>query len=404
MDNNKKKISIDIFIISILFAIAGSVSISVISTVNIFNNKFKNVSKYKQISAKIYELDEIVKNKYNGIIDDNKLNDELRLGYMNGIADKNSRYIPKDEYIKIKKGQQGQKALFGAELIADGGYIKVKKYYNRSFNETNELEPGDLIININGEDITTENVKERLTNLWQLECKAVDITIRRGVNDINKNIVVRCVDILPVESESFDNIGYIKFQSFNDRAVNDFEKQLEKILKEEDAVIFDVRGVSSGDVECAAKMLQFVLPQGLIVSSVNKDNTSENLFYSSGKKELKKPAVVLADNETAGAAELFVAALKSYNKALFVGAQTTGRGTIQEIFELKDGSAVELTTAEFLPPNGISFHEKGLVPDVSVESMPVQDIGEQSTFSRSDLQLLKAIEILKNILENNTTK
>ena len=151
-------------------------------------------------------------------------------------------------------------------------------------------------------------------------------------------------------------------------------------------------------------MLQFVLPQGLIVSSVNKDNTSENLFYSSGKKELKKPAVVLADNETAGAAELFVAALKSYNKALFVGAQTTGRGAIQETFELKDGSAVELTTAEFLPPNGISFHEKGLVPDVSVESMPVQDIGEQSTFSQSDLQLLKAIEILKNILENNTTK
>ncbi|MBQ3068249.1 MAG: hypothetical protein IJC97_04385 [Oscillospiraceae bacterium] len=404
MDNNKKKIPIDIFIISILFAIAGSVSISVISTVNIFNNKFKNVSKYKQISAKIYELDEIVKNKYNGTIDDNKLNDELRLGYMNGIADKNSRYITKDEYIKIKKGQQGQKALFGAELIADGGYIKVKKYYNKSFNETNELEPGDLIININGEDITTENVKEHLTNLWQLEGKAVDITIRRGVNDINKNIVVRCVDILPVESESFDNIGYIKFQSFNNRAANDFEKQLENILKEEDAVIFDVRGVSSGDVECAAKMLQFVLPQGLIVSSVNKDNTSENLFYSSGKKELKKPAVVLADNETAGAAELFVAALKSYNKALFVGAQTTGRGAIQETFELKDGSAVELTTAEFLPPNGISFHEKGLVPDVSVESMPVQDIGEQSTFSQSDLQLLKAIEILKNILENNTTK
>ena len=404
MDNNKKKISIDVFIISILFAIAVSVSISVISTVNIFNNKFKNVSKYKQISAKIYELDEIVKNKYNGTIDDNKLNDELRLGYMNGIADKNSRYITKDEYIKIKKGQQGQKALFGAELIADGGYIKVKKYYNKSFNETNELEPGDLIININGEDITTENVKEHLTNLWQLEDKAVDITIRRGVNDINKNIVVRCVDILPVESESFDNIGCIKIQSFNNRAVNDFERQLEKVLKEEDAVIFDVRGVSSGDVECAAKMLQCVLPQGLIVSSVNKDGTSENLFYSSGNKELKKPAVVLADNETAGAAELFVAALKSYNKALFVGMQTIGRGTIQETFELKDGSAVELTTAEFLPPNGISFHEKGLIPDVSVESMPVQDIGEQSTFSQSDLQLLKAIEILKNTLESNIKK
>lgn len=404
MDNNKKKISIDVFIISILFAIAVSVSISVISTVNIFNNKFKNVSKYKQISAKIYELDEIVKNKYNGTIDDNKLNDELRLGYMNGIADKNSRYITKDEYIKIKKGQQGQKALFGAELIADGGYIKVKKYYNKSFNETNELEPGDLIININGEDITTENVKEHLTNLWLLEDKAVDITIRRGVNDINKNIVVRCVDILPVESESFDNIGCIKIQSFNNRAVNDFERQLEKVLKEEDAVIFDVRGVSSGDVECAAKMLQCVLPQGLIVSSVNKDGTSENLFYSSGNKELKKPAVVLADNETAGAAELFVAALKSYNKALFVGMQTIGRGTIQETFELKDGSAVELTTAEFLPPNGISFHEKGLIPDVSVESMPVQDIGEQATFSQNDLQLLKAIEILKNTLESNIKK
>lgn len=403
MNNNKKKISIDIFIISILFAIASSVSISVISTVNIFNNKFKNVSKYKQISAKIYELDEIVKNKYNGIIDDNKLNDELRLGYMNGIADKNSRYITKDEYIKIKKGQQGQKALFGAELIADGGYIKVKKYYNKSFNETNELEPGDLIININGEDITTENVKEHLTNLWQLEDKAVDITIRRGVNDINKNIVIRCVDILPVESESFDNIGYIKIQSFNNKAVNDFERQLEKVLKEEDAVIFDVRGVSSGEIEYAAKILQFILPQGLIVSSVRKDDTSENLFYSSGNKELKKPATVLADSETAGAAELFVAALKSYNKALFVGTQTMGRGTIQETFELKDGSAVELTTAEFLPPNGISFHEKGLIPDVSVESMPVQDIGKQSTFSQNDLQLLKAIEILKNILENNAT-
>lgn len=167
MDNNKKKIAVDVFIISILFAIAGSVSISVIFTVNsviftvnIFNNKFKNISKYKQISAKIYELDEIVKNKYNGTIDDNKLNDELRLGYMNGIADKNSRYITKDEYTKIKKGQQGQRALFGAELIADGGYIKVKKYYNTSFNEVNELEPGDLIININGVDITTENAKE----------------------------------------------------------------------------------------------------------------------------------------------------------------------------------------------------------------------------------------------------
>lgn len=404
MDNNKKKIAVDVFIISILFAIAGSVSISVIFTVNIFNNKFKNISKYKQISAKIYELDEIVKNKYNGTIDDNKLNDELRLGYMNGIADKNSRYITKDEYTKIKKGQQGQRALFGAELIADGGYIKVKKYYNTSFNEVNELEPGDLIININGVDITTENAKESITNLWQLEGKSVDITVRRGINDINKNLVVRCVDILPIESENFDNIGYIKIQSFNNRATNDFEKQLEKILKEEDAVIFDVRGVSSGEVEYAAKMLEFVLPQGLIVSSAHKDGTSENLFYSSGHKELKKSAVVLADSETAGAAELFVAALKNYNKALFVGTQTAGRGTIQETFELKDGSAVELMTAEFLPPNGISFHEKGIIPDVSVETGLMQNFEEQSTFSQNDLQLLKGIEVLKNILENNTTK
>ena len=404
MDNNKKKIAVDVFIISILFAIAGSVSISVIFTVNIFNNKFKNISKYKQISAKIYELDEIVKNKYNGTIDDNKLNDELRLGYMNGIADKNSRYITKDEYTKIKKGQQGQRALFGAELIADGGYIKVKKYYNTNFHEVNELEPGDLIININGVDITTENAKESITNLWQLEGKSVDITVRRGINDINKNLVVRCVDILPIESENFDNIGYIKIQSFNNRTVNDFEKQLEKILKEEDAVIFDVRGVSSGEVEYAAKMLEFVLPQGLIVSSAYKDGTSENLFYSSGHKELKKPAVVLADSETAGAAELFVAALKSYHKALFVGTQTAGRGTIQETFELKDGSAVELTTAEFLPPNGISFHEKGIIPDVSVETGLMQNFGEQSTFSQNDLQLLKAVEVLKNILENNATK
>ncbi|GHV29600.1 peptidase S41 [Clostridia bacterium] len=393
-------VSIGLFFSVIFLTIVGTISVTMMWDLSRFNKKMKNISGYKKISAKIYELDDIVKNNFDGTIDGNCLVDAIRRGYLAGIGDDDSRYLSAEEYKQLKKDLQAQNMLWGVRLVVDGGYLKVAEVYNEASVGGCDFEQKDFIVKVDGVDVTSENVEECLKTLNADEGTKVNLVIRRGIDELEKEPVVRYIPISPLCLEVSNNIGYIKIVSFNEQAQKEFLSQFPKFISKCEALVIDLRNTAIGSIDCAAEILRKMLPQGLIVSAIKNDGENKNLFYSSGEDEIKKPIVVLVNGKTAGVAELFAQVLKHYKNAQLVGEKTAGKGKMQEIFELRDGSAVELTIAKFGLPDGSSFDETGIAPDFVVQLSIEQEEEMEKSNSREDLQLAKAREVLNEMLKN----
>ena len=155
------------------------------------------------------------------------------------------------------------------------------------------------------------------------------------------------------------------------------------------AFIFDVRGVNTGTLYSVTHILDKLLPGGPLVSSTDK-NGETTLLASSDERSVDLPMAVLVDEKTSGEAELFAVAIRDYGKGQIVGVKTAGKGTMQEIFPLTDGSAIEITTARYNPPYSPSFDGEGVQPDFEVR---LSEEGQKGSDPAFDTQLKKAIEI-----------
>ncbi|GHU86476.1 peptidase S41 [Clostridia bacterium] len=394
------RVPFGLFLTVIFLTIVGTISVTMMWDLSRFNKKMKNVYGYEKITSKLSELDGIVKNKFGGTIDGNCLVDAIRRGYLAGIGDDDSRYLSAEEYKQLKKDLQAQNTLWGVRLVVYSGYLKVAEVYNEASVGDCIFEPKDLIVKINGTDVTSENVEECLKILNSDEGTKINLVLRRGIDDLKKELEVRYITIFPLLIKSFDDIGYIKIVSFNEQAQKEFPNRVREVGSKSKAIIIDLRDTATGSLDCAAEILRKMLPQGLIVSAIKSDGETENLFYSNGEDEIKKPIVVLVNGKTARVAELFAQVLRHYKNAQLVGEKTAGKGKMQEIFELRDGSAVELTIAKFGLPDGSSFDETGIAPDFVVQLSIEQEKEMEQLSSREDLQLAKAREVLNEMLKN----
>ncbi|MDR2817557.1 MAG: hypothetical protein LBB04_02440 [Oscillospiraceae bacterium] len=393
------RVPFGLFLTVIFLAVIGTISVTMMWDLSRFNKKMKNVYGYEKISSKIYELDDIVRNNFGGEIDEDCLVDAIRRGYLAGISDDDSRYLSAEEYKQLKKDLQVQSVLWGVRLVVDGGYLKVAEVYEEALVGGCDLEQKDLIVKVNGVDVTSENVEECRKALNAAEGTKVNLVLHRGIEELEKELVVRYVTISPLRMESSDDIGYVKIVSFSEQAQKEFSSRFPKFVSKSKAIILDLRNTAIGSIDCAAELLRKVLPQGLIASAIKSDGESENLFYSDGEDEVKKPIVVLANGKTAGVAELFVQVLRHYKKAQFVGEKTAGKGKLKKIFELRDGSAVELTIAKLGLPDGSSFDEIGITPDFVVPLSVEQEEEVEGSKLREDPQLAKALEVLENAVK-----
>ena len=237
----------------------------------------------------------------------------------------------------------------------------------------------EAIDSIRGEDGTVVNVVYRRDS----EEFAVDIT-RKRVKD--SGISYRLIE----------EYGYIRISDFNASTVEDFCYAVDDlVIQGASGLIFDVRGNSGGLVSAVAEMLDYLLPEGDLVSQTDHKNQT-TVLYTSDSQFIDLPMACLINGDTASAAELFACDLRDFRVAELVGETTYGKGVLQTAYPLEDGSAITTTTAYYNPHSGVNFHGVGVKPDYEVALTAEQKQNLESLTEDTDPQLYKALSILKS--------
>ncbi len=391
-----KKISVGMAVSLMALAAAVAVAATMVFSTSIFNSKIANLNERQAIYDKIIEINKIVRENYNGEIDEKTLLDSLSTGFAYGISDIYAEYYPADEYSDLKADLNGNAVGIGVDIVKDvEGYIKILSVYPDSPAEISGLLKGDQIVKVGEIDALTK-YSEAVNAIKGDAGTSVTVTVRRAGEDSVIEITRRKVTVPSVESQMLDdNIAYIKIKDFNTNTVEQFESALASAVSSGAAgLVIDVRNNGGGTMKSVAKIIDMIVPEGPIVSSTNKDNETK-VMYKSDSAEVNIPISVLVNKNTASASELFAAALRDYNKAKLVGANTYGKGVMQDIYQLSDGSAIKITTGKFNPPTSENFNGVGLKPDFVVELTAEQEKLWYDLDFSTDPQIVKAISVVK---------
>ncbi len=369
-------------------------------------NENKDGTKYVMVPASqsgigtdITKIRKIIDQYYFGEIDETKLRNGAISGYVEGLGDDYSSYITKDEYENFEANIMGNYVGIGIYMAVykDSEEIVVVSPIKDSPAEKAGLQPGDIISKVDGVSYKgTDGLENAASKIKGEAGTTVELEIKRNEDIMNFTITREKVIINPVISEVLKNdIGYIQVTSFDEDCSKVFlEKYNELKEKNIKSLIIDIRNNGGGIVDEALTIADYIVPKGkTLMITVNKTE-KEEIAYANENPTITVPVVILVNENSASASEILAGALRDNECAKIVGTKTFGKGVIQEVLKLLDGSALKLTTAEYYTPNRSKINKVGIDPDEKVE-LPE---GVQTSYNIDrdvDTQLKKAIEILK---------
>jgi carboxyl-terminal processing protease len=363
-----KKISLGAAISLMALTAAVAITITVFFVMNALNVSIGDFSQRAAMFKKLSTVDQIVRSKYIGTIDETTLEDSIISGYTGGLNDKYGGYLDADDYKSIIMSNKGQSVGIGVSVVKNSdGYIKIVSVTSKSPADEAGVKVNDLITAIDGTDVRTTGYANAVNLLKGTVGSTARFTIQRNGIDIPFSIVRKQYDVATVSSELIGNLGYIKITEFDNNTSTEFSNQVDTMIKQgAKGLIFDVRNNPGGLLESVSPMIDKLVPEGPIVRAKYKDGKIK-VLKTSDANEINLPMAVITNENTASAAELFTAALKDYGKAESVGTKTYGKGTMQEICDLNDGTALDLSVAYFYPPKSDNFEGKGVSPDIPSE-------------------------------------
>ncbi len=357
----KRKIVLWQVLLIVAVSIILTSMITILFSLEIFNNKVLNITEKEKLYSKISEVDRVINQYY---VDEYNIDDIVQnaaIGMVSGLKDRYSRYLNKQQMQDYLDSSNGTLVGIGISVkLSDDGYIEIVSVYENSPASLGGVLKGDIILKVNDKDVKEIGYESAVNSVRGTEGSFVDITFKRNDQILKKKIERKKIEVTSVESRMIGNDGYIKIIEFNQSTIDQFKKSL-KSLSDSGAksIIFDVRNNLGGTLDSVVAMLDMLLPEGPIVSATYKGGKT-SVLANSDAKEINLPMVVLANSNTASAGELFTAALKDYNKASIVGEKTYGKGVMQTLIPLSDGTGVNLTTAYFNPPKSGNFNNKGI--------------------------------------------
>lgn len=369
---------------------------------NIFNTKIANVEERAEVYEKISEIDQIVRNNYLNEIDEDELINAIADGYMKGLDDTYAYYMDQEEYNQYKMDNAGELIGIGVTVTLDeSGYIRIVDVTEGSPAEQAGLQVDDLITKVDDTDVLTEGYQESTNLIRGEEGTKVTLTIHRAQEELTMEVTRKLMETVTVTYRMIGEDGYIKISKFDSNTPRDFKAAVEDLQAQgATGLIFDVRNNPGGLLDSVAEVLDYLLPEGDIVSATDSKGNTE-VLYTSDAECVNLPMVVICNGETASAAELFSAGLRDYQKAELVGVNTFGKGIMQTAYSLADGSAINFTTHYYNPPSGINFHGVGLKPDYEVQLTADQELRLGELSDEEDSQLQKAISVLDSGKENS---
>ena len=347
---------------------------------------------------KLNYLEELIDTEYQDEKDESSLREGLYAGLLAGLKDPYSTYYTAEQYKELNTSNEGSYVGIGAVLQKeDGGGAKVVQLYEGGPGEQAGLKTGDVIKAVDGTDVTEKETSDIASMVRDSDKDFVTLTIQREDEEKTQNIKVeiRDVEIQTVSHEMLvGDTGYIRISEFSEVTSDQYKKAFAD-LKDQGMkkLVVDLRDNPGGLLTAVCGVLRQILPEGLIVYTEDKNGKREEETCD-GKNELTMPLAVLVNGNSASASEIFAGAVKDYGIGTIVGTTTYGKGVVQTIQPLTDGSAVKITIAKYFTPKGNDINKKGITPDVEAElSGDITDWAELT--HEEDTQLQTALKELE---------
>ena len=350
------------------------------------------------VKQKTKEIETLINQYYLDEVDEQQIEDTMYTGLVAGLDDPYSVYYTEEELKTMEESTSGEYSGIGATLTQnpDTKEMSVVSCFENTPAEEAGLLPGDIIVGWNGSSVEGMELSELVSKIKTDPDEHLTLEIERDGDTMEVELTRREVEIPTVESEMLhDQIGYIKLLEFDEVTAEQFRAALDQLEEQGmEKLIIDVRDNPGGVLQTVCDMLDELLPEGLIVYTEDKDGNKKE-YTSDGEHQFTKPLAVLTNENSASASEIFAGAIQDNSLGTIVGTTTFGKGIVQRIFYLSDGTGVKLTVAKYYTPKGHDIHKKGITPDVEVELD--ENLKNKITISHDeDNQLQKAIKLLQN--------
>ena len=355
-------------------------------------------SEYQDIASELSKYKRLIDKYFLGDVDEEKLKEGAIKGYIEGLDDQYTEYISKDDMKDYLEDATGNFVGIGIYMTkdADANKIMVLSPIKGSPAEKAGILPGDYIVGVDDVTYTAEDMSVAANKIKGEVGSSVKIEILRNSETKTFEITRENIKVNPVEGQVLENnIGYIEFSSFDDGTADDFKAKYEELEKQGiKSLVIDLRNNGGGIVSEALQIADYILEKDdVTLYEVNKNN-KEEIKKSENDPIINMPIVLLTNGNTASSSEILAGALKDHGKAKIVGTKTYGKGVIQQLLTLPDGSGLKITSEEYLTPNKTKINKIGIEPDEKVE-LPDTVKNVLTIEQKDDTQLQKAIEILK---------
>ena len=363
-----------------------------------FTNSYSNNKLYEKIDL-FGEVIEKIKKDYVDDVNESKMMDSAINGVLQSL-DPYSAYMSPELYNEMQTDTRGEFGGLGIEIGMESGVVKVISPIDDTPAEKAGIKAGDYIVKIGNEQVQGKSLMEAVKLMRGPVGTSIELTIRRKnvKKPLEFKITRKIIEIKSVNSEILGdkkNLGYIRLKSFNENSDKQFLGIVKKFEKDSkiNGYILDLRNNPGGLLTQAINITDFFLDDGEIVSTKGRKASENRKFFARKGDQIKgKPIIVLINNGSASASEIFAGALKDHKRAIILGENSYGKGSVQSIIPLRNGGGMRLTISKYYLPSGDSISEVGVTPDIVVEEK-----GDDFKInSKSDNQLNYALKLFNS--------
>ena len=338
---------------------------------------------YMQMSEKASIIASMLEKNYIEDFDDTELSEKMYAAMTDAMDDPYTCYLTKEQMAAFTDDSSGRMSGIGVVIAEEDGHCVIKEVLEDSPAEKAGIKTGDIITEIDGTDVSGMPITEISAMTKGVENTNVNISVMRGTKRLDFNVERKSIELKYVTGKCDGNIGYIKITEFSQVAAEQFKTMLADLEKQNiKGLIIDLRNNPGGIIDVVAEIADTILPEGLITYTVDKYGNRRDILSAEG--ELDMPVAVLVNGGSASASELLAGALQDRKKGIIIGTQTFGKGIVQGLYSLSDGSGLKITIQKYYTPNGVCINGIGVTPDYVIEND-----------GNEDLQYNKAMELLK---------
>lgn len=366
-------------------------------------NKTSSVLNEK-VEAKVNKLQSLIDTYYLNEVEQEKMVDGIYKGLLGSLGDPYSVYYTKDEFASLMESSSGSYCGIGAYVNQNmnTGIITIVKPFKGSPAEEAGILPGDIVYKVMDEEVTGKDLSAIVSKMKGKEGTSVKMeVIREGEKDpIKVTVKRRQLEVPTIESEMLeDKIGYILVTEFDEVTDEQFRKAIKELESDGmKGLVIDLRNNPGGMLTTVCDMLDRILPKGIIVYTEDKNGKRTQEIKSTDKEVFNKPIAVLINGNSASASEVFAGAIQDYGVGTLVGTTSFGKGIVQSVIPLTDGTGIKITVSKYFTPKGRNIHGIGIEPDVKVE-LDEKLKSKISIEKSEDNQIKEAVKQVKSHLE-----